>query len=61
MHTPSPLAPRRSPAPGVIPEPVQVVDGTLGESPDRRAAPGRSHALADLVTRLLRGSRTTEG
>jgi hypothetical protein len=41
MHTPSPLDPRGSPVPGVIPEPVRVVDDTLRGSPGRPAAPAR--------------------
>jgi hypothetical protein len=53
MHTPSPLALRGSPVPGLIPEPVRVVDDTLGGSPDRPAAPRRWPPVTNLVARLL--------
>ena len=39
MHTPSPLAPRGLPVPGVIPEPVRVVDDTDAYPPTRHATP----------------------
>jgi hypothetical protein len=72
MQTPSPPAPRRSPVPGVIPEPVRVIDDALdahaGGTPspavdaisDRPASPRRRHAVANPLARLLsviRGDR----
>jgi hypothetical protein len=64
MHTQSPLAPRGSPVPGVIPEPVRVVDDILAGNAvrtpapavariaDRPAAPRRRHAGTNLLARL---------
>ena len=60
MNTHPPPAPRGSPVPGVIPEPVHVVEDNGGGSPGRPAAPRRRHPVTSLLARLLgviRGDR----
>jgi uncharacterized membrane protein YbhN (UPF0104 family) len=54
MYIPSPLAPRGSAVPGVIPEPV-----ASSTTPYRPAAPRRWHPVTNLVARLLSVSAAT--
>ena len=64
MYTQPAPAPSGSPVPGIIPEPVRVVDALGGNGgrissqavdgiADRSAAPWRRHAIANLLARLL--------
>ena len=53
MPTQPPSAPRGSPVPGVIPEPVHVVEDTGGGNAGRPPAPRRRHPITQLLSGLL--------